>query len=83
MVPEKFERKKLMKNLKQILGAAAIIIGISMTASAQDNGKKVPPKPSPPVIVVPPPKNPPKDEKPKSDDKRKKPDAYVFNIQEQ
>lgn len=69
-----------MKTLKQLLFAIALIVGFSLTASAQrDNGdKKPPPKPSPPVIVVPP--KPPKDEKPKNDDKRKRPEAFLFNF---
>ena len=76
------EEKIVMKTLKQLLFAIAIIIGISMTTSAQKEGEKKPPppKPSPPVIVVPPRKNPPKEDKPKNDDKRKKPEAFILNF---
>ena len=72
----------MMKTLKQLLFAMVIVIGVSMTASAQKEGdKKPPPKQDPPVIVVRP-KNhdKPKEEKPKTEDKRKKPEAFMFNF---
>ncbi len=79
LVPYKLERKNVMKTLKQLLFAMTIVIGVSMTASAQkDSDKKPPPKPNPPVIVVEPKK--PKEEKPKNDDKRKKPEAFMSNF---
>ena len=67
-----------MKTLRQLLFVIAIVIGISMTASAQKDGdKKPPPKEGkPPVIVV----KPKPDEKPKTDDKRKKPEAFIFRF---
>ena len=73
------EEKIVMKTLKQLLFAIAIVISVSMTASAQKDGdKKPPPKPSPPIIVVEPKK--PKEDKPKNDDKRKKPEAFILNF---
>ena len=63
-----------MKNLKQIFFAAVLVVGFSLTASAQKNDdKKPPPKEKPPVIVVEPKK--PKDDKPKDG---KKPGAMIF-----
>ncbi len=73
------EKKVVMNILKQLLFTMTIIVGISITASAQKDGdKKPPPKPSPPVIVVEPKK--PKEDKPKNDDKRKKPEAFILNF---
>ncbi len=78
------EKKVVMNILKQLLFTMTIIVGISITASAQKDGdKKPPPKPSPPVIVVPPTKNPPKEDKPKSDDKRKRPEIFRFSFVEE
>jgi hypothetical protein len=65
-----------MKNLKHILLAIALVIGISITASAQSNDSKKPPKNNPPVVPVPPKK--PKDEKPKDNDKGKKPGIVLY-----
>lgn len=66
----------MMNNLKQLLFAVALIVGVSISASAQKEGdKKPPPKDKPPVIVVEPKK--PKDDKPKDDNK--KPTAMIFN----
>ena len=71
----------MMNNLKQLFFAAALVIGISITASAQKEGdKNPPPKPKPPIIVVNPDKNPdkkPKEDKPKGD---KKPEAFIFGF---
>lgn len=69
-----------MKNLKQLLLAIALVVGISITASAQNNdGKKPPPKERPPVVPVEPKK--PKEDKPKDNDKGKKP-GIVFYLSE-
>ncbi len=71
------EENKMINTLKQLLFAFALVVVVSITASAQKEGdKKPPPKKDPPVIVVTP-KNPPKEDKPKSD---KKPEAMIFNI---
>jgi hypothetical protein len=73
----------MMKTLKQLLFAMVIVIGVSMTASAQeDKGRKTPPKEGKPPVIVVPPRNPdkPKEDKPKNDDKRKKPEAFMFNF---
>ena len=59
-----------MKVLKHILFTVVMVVGIAMTASAQEQ-KKPPQKPPPPVIKVPdkpPPK--PKEDKPKGDGKK-------------
>lgn len=57
-----------MKILKQLFLAIALVVGISITASAQKpDGKKPPPKEQPPVVPVEPKK--PKEEKPKDNDK--------------
>ena len=63
----------MMKNLKQLLLAVAFIIGISISASAQEKGEKKPPKKDPPPVIVvkPQPKETPKGEK--------KPQAAIFN----
>lgn len=61
----------------------AIVISVSMTATAQKDGdKKPPPKPDrPPVVVVEPKK--PKEDKPKNDDKVKKPQAIIFDFRDE
>ena len=65
-----------MKILKHIFLTTALIVGISITASAQKgDNKNRPPKDKPPVVPVVP-KNP-KDEKPK-DDKGKKPEMVFY-----
>ncbi len=78
----KKENKNVMKTLKQLLFALAVVIGISMTASAQDrDGRKPPPKNNKPPIVVVEPKRP-KEDKPKDNDKDnrgKKPQAMLLN----
>ena len=68
-----------MKNLKQIFFIAVLLIGISITASAQNKGDKKPPPKEPPVIVVEPKK--PKEEKPKENKPKggKKPQVMIFN----
>ena len=66
-----------MKNLKHILLAIALVAGISLTASAQNNdNKNRPPKEKPPVVPVEPKK--PKEDKPKNNDKGKKPEIYFY-----
>ena len=62
-----------MKFLKHILLTVALVVGFSMTASAQKKDDP-PPKPKPPVIVPNPDKKP-KEDKPKPD---KKPQSFVF-----
>ena len=67
----------MIKNLKHSLLAVALVIGFSMTASAQkEDDKKPPPPPKgrPPVIVVNPDKKP-KEDKPKGE---KKPEARII-----
>ena len=64
----------MMRNLKQIFFVAMLVIGFSMTASAQKEGDKKPPPKQPPVIVVEPKK--PKEDKPKDG---KKPQTLIFN----
>ncbi len=65
----------MIKHLKHSLFAVVLVIGFSITASAQKEDKKPPPpKEKPPVIVVNPEKKP-KEDKPKSD---KKPEARIF-----
>jgi outer membrane biosynthesis protein TonB len=75
------EEKIVMKTLKQFLFAITMVIGISMTASAQKDGdKKTPPKEGkPPVIVVEPKKTKP-EEKPKPEERRKKPEMFIFRF---
>ncbi len=68
-----------MKNLKHILLTITLVVGFSITASAQKDEKKPPKKPNPPVVPVEPKK--PKDEKPKDNDKGKKP-GIVFYLSE-
>jgi hypothetical protein len=69
-----------MKNLKHILLTIALVVGISITASAQNNdNKNRPPKEKPPVVPVEPKK--PKEDKPKNDNKEKKP-GIVFYLSE-
>lgn len=66
-----------MKEFKKILLGIALIIGFSMTASAQSNdNKNRPPKDKPPVVPVEPKK--PKDEKPKNDNRGKKPEMSFY-----
>ena len=66
----------MMNNLKQLLFAVALIVGVSISASAQKEGDKKPPPKPPPPIIEPKDKNP-KDDKPKDDNK--KPTAMIFN----
>ncbi len=75
------EEKIEMKTLKQLLFAIAIVLGISMTASAQKgDDKKTPPKSGNPPVIVVVPKDKPKEEKPKPDERRKKPEAFLFRF---
>jgi len=66
----------MIKYLKHSLFAVALVIGLTMSASAQKDGdKKTPPKEGkPPVIIVNPEKRP-KEDKPKDN---KKPEAMIF-----
>ena len=68
----------MMKNFKQLLFAAAFVVAVSISASAQKDGEKKTPKKdgNPPVIVVVPKGDKPKGDKPKGD---KKPQAINFN----
>ncbi len=59
-----------MKTLKQIFLMIAIVIGVSIAASAQDKEQKRPPK-DPPVINPGEKQKPPKDTRPKDEDKNK------------
>ncbi len=66
-----------MKNLKQLLFAAAFTVCVfAGSASAQKDDKKPPPKGTPPVVVVGDKKDKPKEEKPKDD--KKKPQSFMF-----
>ncbi len=67
----------MMNNLKQLFFAAALVIGISITASAQKEGDKKPPPKEKPPIIVPNPDKKPKEDKPKGD---KKPQAFIFGF---
>jgi hypothetical protein len=68
-----------MKTLRKLLFMFALVVGLSITASAQDKGKdkKPPPKKDPPVVVVDRgkdknrPKDPPRDNDRKKDKKDK------------
>jgi hypothetical protein len=74
-----------MKVLKQILFALAVMICVSVTASAQKDGddKKTPKKEKPPVIVVPDNKKPKENDRPKDrDNDRKKPESAYFKSSE-
>lgn len=75
----------MMKLVKQLFLVMAIVVGVSITASAQsnDNKKDPPPKKDPPVIVVKPDKNQPKEDKKddKKDDK-KKPETAFYSVSE-
>ncbi|MCA1623190.1 MAG: hypothetical protein LC778_05215 [Acidobacteria bacterium] len=74
-----------MKIFKQLLFALILVIGISITASAQENQKKTPPKENPPGFKIVPkdPKEKPKEDKPKDDrnkdNKEKKPEMFFLN----
>ena len=70
----------IMKKLvKQIFLVMAIVVGVSITASAQSNDKKPPPKEKPPVIIIKDKdKEKPKDEKPK--DEKKKPEMALLGV---
>jgi hypothetical protein len=70
----------MMRNFKQIFFVAWLVIGISITGTAQQKEDKKPPKKDPPVIVVTP-KKEPKDDKPKEDKPKdgKKPQKIIFN----
>lgn len=78
------ERKKIMKIFKQILFAVALVVGLSVSAQAQQDGKKTPPKEKPPVIVIKGKndKDKPKDDKPRDekDNKEKKPEMFFQNF---
>lgn len=70
-----------MNNFKQLLIAIALVIGLSMTASAQRNdGKKTPPKEGNPPVIIP--KDKPREDKPKDDgnknNKGKKPEIFFL-----
>ena len=63
----------MMKFLKHTLFAIALVVGLSMTATAQK--KDDPPPKSKPPVIVPNPDKKPKEDKPKPD---KKPQAAIF-----
>jgi hypothetical protein len=70
------EKNKMMKTLKQLFFVAALVVGVSIPAFAQqkEGDKKPPPKEKPPTIEVEP-KKKPKEEKPKDD---KKPQFMMY-----
>lgn len=80
------ERRKSMKYFKQILFAFALVIGISVSAQAQQDGKKTPPKERPPVIIIKikpkPGEDKSKEDKPRDDrdEKGKKPESYILSF---
>jgi len=81
VVPDKIRKEEInvMKILKKLLFAVAVMFCFSLAASAQNQeGKKPPPKDRPPVVPVEPKK--PKDEKPKDDkeNKEKKPGISFY-----
>ena len=86
-VPDKQKEREniTMKIFNQLLFAVALVIGISITASAQENQKKTPPKENPPPVIFIEPKRDekPKEDKPKDernkDNKGKKPQAFFRN----
>ena len=60
-----------MKFLKQLIYSSMLIVGLSLTASAQKDDQKKPPKENPPVVT---PKDKPRDNRPprgNGDDKGK------------
>ena len=69
-----------MKIFKQILFTVTIVIGLALTASAQQNDSKKPPPKEPPPIIIP--KEKPKEDKPKDDhDKKgKKPEVSFLSL---
>jgi len=72
----------MKKILTHIFFVAAMLVGFSVTASAQQDGKKARPPKEPPPVIVPGKKPDPKDEKPKEpkDEKNKKPEATIFYL---
>ena len=65
-----------MRVLEKTLIIIAMVIGLSVGAYAQKDGKKPPPK-DPPPVVTPQPKDPP--QRPPSDGKKpKKPSGVLF-----
>jgi hypothetical protein len=74
---ERLRRKReeiTMKILRKFIFLASIIVGLSITASAQKNDPKKPPPKERPPVVTPQPKNPP----PKDDDKKPKKPSYIL-----
>ncbi len=69
----------MKKILTHIFFVAAMLVGFSVTASAQQDGKKPRPPKEPPPVIVPGKKPEPKDEKPK-DEKNKKPEATILYL---
>ena len=69
-----------MKIFKQLIFVIALLVGFSVSVSAQKDGKKTPPKNPPPVIYIKPKEGEkPKEDKPKDEKKEKKPESYFLN----
>ena len=68
----------MMKSLRQIIFAIAVVIGLALSASAQKND----PKPRPPKDpkVIKPGDKPPRDNRPKGGDKPQKPGMSFYLI---
>lgn len=64
----------MKKHLTKILFTLMMIIGFSLTASAQQQDKDKKPRRDPPEIVVPKPPKPPKEDK--KEDKKPKPEMF-------
>lgn len=67
----------MMRFLEKILISVAMIVGLSVAAYAQKDGKKPPPK-DPPPVVTPQPKNPPPQRPPSDGQKPKKPSSGLL-----
>lgn len=67
----------MMKSLRQLFFAIAVVIGLALSASAQKDGPKKPPK-EPPVVK--PGDKPPRGNPPKGDDKPKKPGMSFYLV---
>jgi hypothetical protein len=75
-----------MKRFNQIIFTLAMVIGMTLSVSAQkDDQKRPPPKDNPPKIDVPPKNRPPRGNPPKGDDKPKKPEMsfYLVNVKKE
>jgi hypothetical protein len=65
-----------MKNLKKIILMFAVVAGLALGISAQNDDQRRPPKQRPPVID--PKEKPPREKPPKGDDRPKKPGMSFY-----